>query len=813
MLKAEKLNKYYRRFGQKPLHVVDNTTLEIPETGIIAVVGASGAGKTTLVNVVSGLDSYKSGTISFDGETMSHYSNHIADKLRLKNYGFIFQNYYLLEKATVYENVKIALDAFDMSESEKKKRVNYVLNQLGIARYTNKLVTSLSGGEQQRVSIARALVKSPKIIFADEPTGSLDEKTTFTVFNILKKISKTCAVFIVTHEKDIISYYADYILELDNGVVIKEFVPTRPEKKSLAVDQNIYLSELNKIDSKTVEDVNISIYSDNKSSTPADVKIAIRNNKIYLEASSNIVVLNEQSENHILEGKKREIEDYVDEDFDFHLEPLKYTNNKMKFTEILKKGYQNFKRKRSIKNILKAVCVVFSASLMVLLEGINTIQSADLSEDLSTSQGNLYVEVVPDGDSVVTSHLTYGYQEVANAIDNSDLPGEILFLARDTLYFTYEGFYQIQHEKYRIPFHDFKTMNNFDESTLIFGHLPTNPREVIVDEYVLENLKNSTLLENAITDYGYFVGKTLTSNYYKYELTISGVCRTKNPTIYGHQTVNYLRLSNTAQLNVIDLDYAKTVYPDLLGNINIAPGHCLRKETYTSGYFDYLEIDSMYGDEIAYDVIINPVDYQAIRLNAISKANYFYISTNIKNGDFREYIKLIEEVNQHIREVKHYEIKINAEEKYKEEYDKAVADLNSILSVTQLVALIVGGIAILLIIISTYFSMLSQIADIAVYRSLGYSRVFLGLTYFVELALISLIYCTLGGALSYFVMFILDVIPLVAFSLATPIIQLLILVFGLSAIITIIGIIPVMLVFGLTPAKIYSKYNKRINNA
>ena len=82
----------------------------------------------------------------------------------------------------------------------------------------------------------------------------------------------------------------------------------------------------------------------------------------------------------------------------------------------------------------------------------------------------------------------------------------------------------------------------------------------------------------------------------------------------------------------------------------------------------------MYGDEIAYDVIINPVDYQAIRLNAISKANYFYISTNIKNGDFREHIKLIEEVNQRIREVKHYEIKINANEKYKEEYDKAVAD-------------------------------------------------------------------------------------------------------------------------------------------
>ena len=126
----------------------------------------------------------------------------------------------MLEKETVYENVKIALDAFDLSEAEKKKRITYVLNQLGIAKYTNKLVTSLSGGEQQRVSIARALVKSPKIIFADEPTGSLDEKTTFTVFNILKKVSETCAVFIVTHERDIISYYAVLMMELPRNLVM-----------------------------------------------------------------------------------------------------------------------------------------------------------------------------------------------------------------------------------------------------------------------------------------------------------------------------------------------------------------------------------------------------------------------------------------------------------------------------------------------------------------------------------------------------------------------------------------------------------------
>ena len=90
MLKVEKLHKYYHNFGRKPLHVIDNTSIEIPETGIIAVVGESGAGKTTLINTISGLDSFKKGTISFDDVIMKHYSNHKADKLRLQNYGFIF---------------------------------------------------------------------------------------------------------------------------------------------------------------------------------------------------------------------------------------------------------------------------------------------------------------------------------------------------------------------------------------------------------------------------------------------------------------------------------------------------------------------------------------------------------------------------------------------------------------------------------------------------------------------------------------------------------------------------------------------------
>ena len=812
MLRAEKLNKYYHRFSKKPLHVIDNTTVEIPETGIIAVIGPSGAGKTTLINTLSGLDSFVSGSIAFDEIIMKHYSNHIADKLRMKNYGFIFQNYYLLEKETVYENVKIALDAFDLSETEKKKRITYVLNQLGIAKYTNKLVTSLSGGEQQRVSIARALVKSPKIIFADEPTGSLDEKTTFTVFNILKKVSETCAVFIVTHERDIISYYADYILELDNGVIVKEFTPVNPEQKTLAVDQNIYLSELEHVEKNNIEDIEINIFSDHKKTTPGDIKIAVTNGKIYLEASSDIVVLNEKSENHIVEGKKLEIKDYVNNNFEYELPPLSFNKNRFKIRDILKKSYRNYKTKNPIKNILKAICLVFSAVLLVALETVNTIRNVDLSLDLSASKDNLYIESTPVDGTATTDSILKSYVKLCDEVEaNTD--SEILFEARDKLIFSYRGFYQIQNADYQLPNHDFKNIDTFDSKTLTYGRVPSNPFEVVVDEYIFKALLNDSLLENAITDYGYFVDKQLSSSRYDYKYTICGVCRTKCPTIYGYLSANFMRVSSETQVKVIDIDTARALYPNniYLANANIEPGHCLKSGKFNKLDYNYLITDSRFDtiDGVAYDLIINPIDYHLLKTKMFNKQNGFYISSN--GVDYKVLLSIASQVENEMKE-NGVNLKINFNNKYKTQYDTAIADLNNILKITELILLVVGVIAIVLIIVSTYYSMLNQISDIAVYRSLGYSRFNLGLTYFIELALLSLVFCLAGGLLSYFVMFVLDVIPFISFSLVTSFIETFIVIAALATLITIIGVIPVMFVFRLTPAKIYSHYNKRINN-
>ena len=812
MLKVKNLHKYYHNFGQKRLHVINDTTLEIPETGIIAVVGASGAGKTTLVNAISGLDSFKSGTIQFDDVEVNRYHTSIADKLRLKNYGFIFQNYYLLEKETVYENVKVSLDAFDISESEKKKRVNYVLNQLGIAKYINKVVTSLSGGERQRVAIARALVKSPRIIFADEPTGALDEVTTFNVLNIFKQISKQCAVFIVTHERDIISYYADYIIEIDKGVVVKEFSPIQEEHKHLSIDQNIYLDELKHKESFKSENISIDLYSDGTSNNGSDIKIAIKDGRIYLESSKSISFLTDKSENHILEGKRKSIADYVKEDFDYNLSPLTYNSNKLGFTHVVKKGFANFKTKRKTKTVLKFLCVILSVLTVGLLEGFATINSIDLSQDLTASEGNLYLNITPGDLNTRSWHIDTATQFVATALNGSQsqITDDTYLTRYDHLFYNYEGFSQIKDKQFVIPSHDFKNINSLDSSDLSYGKMPQNGYEVVVDEYVLSNLVSNTILKNIVTNPQYFVGKTFKSSLYDYSLTISGISRKKSPTIYGYEGLMFAWLSREYQARIIDIDYAKTLYPQFEG-ISLAPNHYLKNDSPVTSYIDeYLVKDGDFKD-IPYDYIVNKEVFREMKIYASSSKTTLYIQTDGKSETIQFYKDFMDE---QVNLLKDYKINVNieVEHRYENEKNDVVSGFNNILSSVTIVAFVILGIALLLVILSTYLSMLNQISDIAVYRSLGYSRSFLGMIYLFELASLAFLFTFLGGLFTYFGMFIVDIVPLINYSISIPFGYVVLALLAISLSIILIGLIPIMLVFRLTPASIYSRYNRQINN-
>lgn len=225
-IKFSHLTKSYQ-IGEKTFHAIKDLNLEIPKGEFVVVLGPSGAGKSTLLNLLGGMDSPTSGDIIVDTENIANYSPRRLAKYRAENIGFIFQFYNILPTLTALENVEIVQDIV-----KKPKSARRTLQEVGLAAHLDKFPNQLSGGEQQRVSIARAIAKNPKLLLCDEPTGALDSKTGVEVLRLLKKQcdanSGSNTVIIVTHNS-LIADIADRVIYLKNGQVAKVKINRHPK--------------------------------------------------------------------------------------------------------------------------------------------------------------------------------------------------------------------------------------------------------------------------------------------------------------------------------------------------------------------------------------------------------------------------------------------------------------------------------------------------------------------------------------------------------------------------------------------------------
>lgn len=215
MIQLTNITKSYgTKEGRFP--VLKQISLEIKENEFIVILGASGSGKSTLLNVMSGLEEADGGTISYDDTEITGLKDQALTKFRKDHIGFIFQQYYLLPNLTVEQNIKMGADL------SGNKEYHSLIEELGLQDKTNKYPGELSGGEQQRVSIARALAKQPDVLFLDEPTGALDEETGRMVLDLISKLQKEYqfTIVMVTHN-DHIAHMANRIVYMNSGKIVK----------------------------------------------------------------------------------------------------------------------------------------------------------------------------------------------------------------------------------------------------------------------------------------------------------------------------------------------------------------------------------------------------------------------------------------------------------------------------------------------------------------------------------------------------------------------------------------------------------------
>ena len=385
MIKISGLHKYFNRSRENEIHVINGVDLELPERGMVAILGKSGCGKTTLLNVIGGLDGVAEGRVEINGENIAENT----DAVRNRYIGYVFQNYNLSKGESCYDNVASALRLFGVTdESEIDLRVNMALCAVGMEKYAKRTPDTLSGGQQQRIAIARAIVKSPSIVLADEPTGNLDEANTVMIMELLRAISKNALVIMVTHEEKLTDVYCDKVIELSDGKVVSVYDNECLGATANADKNTVYLGDMERRESN-LGGVTLECYGD-EVEAPVRVRLVNRGGKVYVEVNG-AAVIDARSEIRLSEGKSTPVsENEVREERSLALPPC-YGTGKLgrlfTFRSSLKSGAaaiasrsgkeaKRLRSRRVMLTLFAIVAVFFSATFGTALGKLSDVRTS-----------------------------------------------------------------------------------------------------------------------------------------------------------------------------------------------------------------------------------------------------------------------------------------------------------------------------------------------------------------------------------------------------------------------------------------------------
>lgn len=527
MIKIENIVKTFNAHSRNKNQVLKGVSFDLPEKGLVAIFGKSGSGKTTLLNIIGGLDRQDSGRIIIDGEDTKGK----VDKIRNQKIGFIFQNYYLEKGYTIAQIMQNAmLLAGFKDQKEIAKRSKEVLELVDMDRYKNKQGDALSGGQKQRVAIARALIKGADIILADEPTGNLDAENTIKVMDILKEISKTKLVVLVTHEITLIKNYADSYIQVVDGQltgdsVIGEVVEYETEQNKIYVDKK----KAKKLNTGKLE---IEVFGE-EIKDKETLQIVSDKGTIYIKPGKNVTIVDDSSEKKIVfstkeESKQRETKKLPD----FEKSQAKHNGRLFDFKKVFKLWRGN-KEERfySTANIFKQIFIAVIAVIvcMFCMTGF---------EVLNTTVDNKYL----GENSVYVNMNTYSD---LRTLDRS-LYGTIDFF--ETQYkegsFSYNGLASLSGIKQNYAPKAIESSDSENTLGLISGQMPQDG-EVLITRNLAESLKSQFRLEELNSD------KAMLLIEFEEEYKVSGIVEGSYPYVYMNKVdyINFLGVYDSVSLS------------------------------------------------------------------------------------------------------------------------------------------------------------------------------------------------------------------------------------------------------------------------
>ena len=486
---------------------------------------------------MGGLDKVQKGKIYIDGNKITKVPTARRDKIRSLKIGYVFQNYHLLSHLTVSQNVAMVLKMMGMKKKDEiTKRVNYVLEVLGMYPYRNRLSYMLSGGQKQRVAIARAIVKNPNIIIADEPTGNLDSKNTIEIMNILKTISKEKLVILVTHEKELAKFYASRIIKVVDGKIVSDEPNENEEELDYRMYHNIYLKDMPYHDTIGKNGIQIEYYGEKEEEI--SITMAMKNGNLYIQSNKKIEPVDENSSIELIDDHYKKMSKEIYEKYRFHPEEVLDDSYKKRYASIyhlfsmLVEGTKKIFHYSALKKIL---LLGFFISAMFIVYAISSIFGAsNIKDEKFVTTNRDYLSVI-SFQNKVDDYVTYENLEFIDYM----LPGD----SKMDFEITYPDYYQTARATQNISV-SVAAIHRLDKQDILYGRMPENNQEVVLDTMVFDQIfYNVTPRQLGINTKEQFIGRKLklgsifTSNSVSNEtelpaFTIVGITDKKSPSIY-----------------------------------------------------------------------------------------------------------------------------------------------------------------------------------------------------------------------------------------------------------------------------------------